>query len=170
MNAPRAGARAKPFSDSEGNELGQLMLDAYRDTIDCEGETLDDAVGIVQQLTDRKDPLWEQCRSTRLSMRPGDGMRAYRAFRRMGARRAPSETEAPSASPVSTTAKDADRVPRWLGCVAGIDHEVDGAVTESHCLALDDSRTVGNMLGSQSGHEPVPAGVSVRAQVVRRST
>ena len=58
-----AGARARPISDSDADELGQLMLDAYRDTIDYEGETLNDAVGIVQQLMDRDDSLWEHSRA-----------------------------------------------------------------------------------------------------------
>lgn len=70
INLPRpklvvspAGAQARPVTDSEVDELGQLMLDAYRNTIDYEGETLDDAVGIVQQLIDREDPLWEHSRA-----------------------------------------------------------------------------------------------------------
>lgn len=58
-----AGARARPISDRDVDELGRLMLDAYRDTIDYEGETLDDAVGIVQQLIDREDPLWAHSRA-----------------------------------------------------------------------------------------------------------
>jgi len=44
-------------SASDADELGQLILDAYRDTIDDEGETLDDAVGIVQQLINPDDPV-----------------------------------------------------------------------------------------------------------------
>jgi len=49
------GLGATPFptrdaTPSDTHQIGQLMLDSYRDTVDYEGETLDDAVAEVERV------------------------------------------------------------------------------------------------------------------------
>ena len=67
MTSSLADACATPIAHTDVDGLAQLMLDAYRDTIDYEGETLDDATTVVQQLVDREDPLWEHSRAVQVN-------------------------------------------------------------------------------------------------------
>lgn len=49
MSAP-VDAAARPPAPADAERLAQLMLEAYRGTVDDDGETLDDSRGIVAQL------------------------------------------------------------------------------------------------------------------------
>jgi GNAT superfamily N-acetyltransferase len=49
---PAGASRHRPVERSDAPALGELMLSAYRGTVDDEGETLEDAVAEVGQLLD----------------------------------------------------------------------------------------------------------------------
>lgn len=50
------------ISKSDINSLGVLMLESYRDTIDYEGETLEDAISEIRETFNGKyGPLLERC-------------------------------------------------------------------------------------------------------------
>lgn len=53
--------RIRPIRPEDASDLAALMLDAYRDTIDYDGEDLDDAVAEVASFFGN-DPLLDMCR------------------------------------------------------------------------------------------------------------